>query len=299
MQGLLKFTRSEDLQPQTLSLAALVDEVVGVIRPECEAAGVTVVVEGVDRLPPITGDPTMLRQALLNLALNARQAMPNGGTLRISATARGQARRHQRRRHRRRDQAGAPRPDLRPLLHDAREGQRHRAVDGLSDRAAARRRDRSAVHRGARHDVPNLAAARPCVDGGRDPCHNGRYCATPASRRGAAWPWLPADARPRARRRRWRRPPLDVPAPPPRIIVPPAPRARRRLPRPSQGPRRSRRRRRAARRLRGRRRRPRRPSPQTRRPWRPWRPGARAGRDASTDAARHGEAKRNARCASC
>ena len=88
MQGLLRFTRSEDLKPQTLSLAALVDEVVGVIRPECEAAGVHVVVEGVDRLPPITGDPTMLRQALLNLALNARQAMPNGGTLRIFATPR-------------------------------------------------------------------------------------------------------------------------------------------------------------------------------------------------------------------
>ncbi len=88
MQGLLRFTRSEDLKPQTLSLAALVDEVVGVIRPECEAARVNVVVEGVDRLPPITGDPTMLRQALLNLALNARQAMPHGGTLRISATAR-------------------------------------------------------------------------------------------------------------------------------------------------------------------------------------------------------------------
>jgi len=86
MQGLLRFTRSEDLKPQTLSLAALVDDVVGVIRPECEAMKVNVVVEGVDRLPPITGDPTMLRQALLNLALNARQAMPDGGTLRISAT---------------------------------------------------------------------------------------------------------------------------------------------------------------------------------------------------------------------
>ena len=88
MQGLLRFTRSEDLKPQTLSLSALVDEVVGVIRPECEAARVNVVVEGVDRVPPITGDPTMLRQALLNLALNARQAMPNGGTLRISAVPR-------------------------------------------------------------------------------------------------------------------------------------------------------------------------------------------------------------------
>jgi signal transduction histidine kinase len=88
MQGLLKFARSEDLKPQAISLSALVDEVVGVIRPECEAAKVAVVVAGVDRVPPITGDPTMLRQALLNLALNARQAMPNGGTLRIAAAAR-------------------------------------------------------------------------------------------------------------------------------------------------------------------------------------------------------------------
>ena len=31
----------------------------------------------------------MLRQALLNLALNACQAMPNGGTLRLAAASRG------------------------------------------------------------------------------------------------------------------------------------------------------------------------------------------------------------------
>jgi signal transduction histidine kinase len=87
MQGLLKFTRPEDLKLQALSLTSLVDEVVRVIRPECEAAKVDVVVEGLGRALLIMGDSTMLRQALLNLALNARQAMPNGGTLRISAVA--------------------------------------------------------------------------------------------------------------------------------------------------------------------------------------------------------------------
>jgi two-component system sensor histidine kinase HydH len=61
--------------------------VVRVIEPECSKARVQVVTDGLDRAPEISGDPTMLRQAFLNLALNACQAMPNGGTLRISASA--------------------------------------------------------------------------------------------------------------------------------------------------------------------------------------------------------------------
>ncbi len=87
MQGFLKFTRSEDLKLQPISLQALITEVVKVIEPECSKAGVQVITDGLDHAPEISGDPTMLRQAFLNLALNACQAMPNGGTLRIAASA--------------------------------------------------------------------------------------------------------------------------------------------------------------------------------------------------------------------
>jgi signal transduction histidine kinase len=82
VQGFLKFSRPEDLKLQPVDLAALVDEVVPIVRPEADRAGVALVVEPID-VPDVNGDPTMLRQAFLNLALNACQAMPSGGTLRI------------------------------------------------------------------------------------------------------------------------------------------------------------------------------------------------------------------------
>jgi signal transduction histidine kinase len=89
VQGFLKFSRPEDLKLQPVSLAALFNEVVPIVRPEAVRAGVTLVVEH-QAVPDAHGDPTMLRQAFLNLALNACHAMPNGGTLRIQcATARG------------------------------------------------------------------------------------------------------------------------------------------------------------------------------------------------------------------
>jgi signal transduction histidine kinase len=89
VQGFLKFSRPEDLKLQTVSLAALLKEVVPIVQPEADRAGVTLVVEH-QAVPDVHGDPTMLRQAFLNLALNACHAMPSGGTLRIQcASARG------------------------------------------------------------------------------------------------------------------------------------------------------------------------------------------------------------------
>ncbi|HEY1910596.1 MAG TPA: ATP-binding protein [Vicinamibacterales bacterium] len=82
MQGFLTFARPEDLKLQPVPLRPLIDEVIAIVRPEADRARVELVSEctgGAD----VNGDPTMLRQAFLNLALNACQAMPAGGTLRI------------------------------------------------------------------------------------------------------------------------------------------------------------------------------------------------------------------------
>jgi signal transduction histidine kinase len=87
VQGFLKFTRPEDLRLQAINVGALVDEVVRVVGPEAASANVQVSVDCPVLVPDISGDPAMLRQALLNLAINACQAMPEGGRLRIACSA--------------------------------------------------------------------------------------------------------------------------------------------------------------------------------------------------------------------
>jgi signal transduction histidine kinase len=91
MQGFLKFARPEDLKLQPVALAPLVEEVAAIVRPEADRSHVALIVEAA-AAPDVNGDPAMLRQAFLNLSLNACQAMPNGGTLRIACRAAGRDR---------------------------------------------------------------------------------------------------------------------------------------------------------------------------------------------------------------
>ena len=86
VQGFLKFSRPEDLKLQPIRLASLFDELTPIVQQEATRAGVTVDV-ACDAAPDINGDPAMLRQAFLNLAINACQAMPDGGTLKIRGEA--------------------------------------------------------------------------------------------------------------------------------------------------------------------------------------------------------------------
>jgi signal transduction histidine kinase len=83
VQGFLKFSRPEELSLEPVDLTSLVNEVAEVVDPQARDANVQVIVDCPAALPGISGDRPMLRQALLNLALNACQAMPNGGSLRF------------------------------------------------------------------------------------------------------------------------------------------------------------------------------------------------------------------------
>jgi signal transduction histidine kinase len=87
VQGFLKFTRPEDLRLQPVHPQTLLEEILPVIDSEAQRNAVTVHVECSPHVPAINGDAAMLRQVFLNLAINACQAMPSGGVLRLVAAA--------------------------------------------------------------------------------------------------------------------------------------------------------------------------------------------------------------------
>jgi signal transduction histidine kinase len=80
---MLAFARRQELKPEVVELASLVDGVAELLRNSV-GPGVETVVEGLSGLPPVRVDPNQLELALLNLAVNARDAMPSGGRLTIT-----------------------------------------------------------------------------------------------------------------------------------------------------------------------------------------------------------------------
>jgi signal transduction histidine kinase len=87
VQGFLRFTRPEDLRLQPVQVRGLFDEILPLIQAEAQKNNVRVIVDAPPTVPSVNGDASMLRQAFMNLAINACQAMPQGGTLRLTAAA--------------------------------------------------------------------------------------------------------------------------------------------------------------------------------------------------------------------
>ncbi|MCD4748240.1 MAG: PDZ domain-containing protein [Thermoanaerobaculales bacterium] len=77
----LTFARPKNVDPTPIALVELVTQLIGVVRPDFARSGVEVRLK--TDLPPLAllGDAERLRQALLNLLLNARDAMTSGGVV--------------------------------------------------------------------------------------------------------------------------------------------------------------------------------------------------------------------------
>jgi signal transduction histidine kinase len=77
--------RPEDFTLQPVNVGELLQGIARVVEPDAASADIRIVCDCSPGVPSVHGDPEPLRQALFNLAINACQAMPNGGTLRLSA----------------------------------------------------------------------------------------------------------------------------------------------------------------------------------------------------------------------
>ena len=84
VQRLLAFARRQPLQPSAVDVGRLVTGMADLIA-STSGPQIHVVVDAAEGLPPAKADPNQLEMALLNLGVNARDAMPEGGTLRITA----------------------------------------------------------------------------------------------------------------------------------------------------------------------------------------------------------------------
>jgi PAS domain S-box-containing protein len=84
VRQVLSFARGLDGQRVAIRLLPLIDDLKGIIS-ETFPRNIRIVTKVSRDLWSMTGDPTQLHQLLLNLAVNARDAMPDGGKLTITA----------------------------------------------------------------------------------------------------------------------------------------------------------------------------------------------------------------------
>lgn len=84
VQRLLAFARRQPLQPQPIDLARVIEEMSELVD-STSGPRVRVLTEVASNLPPALADGNQLEMALLNLSVNARDAMPEGGTITIGA----------------------------------------------------------------------------------------------------------------------------------------------------------------------------------------------------------------------
>lgn len=87
VRGLLDYARETPSVPTRLNINEVIRECLRLLGKRDAFEHIVLVEDLADHLPPINADKNQLQQVLLNLLLNACEAMPGGGTLLISTQA--------------------------------------------------------------------------------------------------------------------------------------------------------------------------------------------------------------------
>jgi PAS domain S-box-containing protein len=89
VQTLVDFTRPVELRLSDMDLRKVVEDVVVLASPAAEKHNVLIEREAAPDALPVRIDVDLVKQAVLNIVLNGLQAMPNGGTLRLTVKREG------------------------------------------------------------------------------------------------------------------------------------------------------------------------------------------------------------------
>ncbi len=87
--GLLNFSRTSTTEFRETHLNQVIRDTLSLLEHQFKTAKITVDLSLAESLPAIQGNPGKLQQVFLNLMLNAKDAMPDGGQLRISTLTNG------------------------------------------------------------------------------------------------------------------------------------------------------------------------------------------------------------------
>jgi PAS domain S-box-containing protein len=87
--GLLNFSRTSTTEFKETDLNQVILDTLSLLEHQFKTAKVTVDLELAENLPPIHGNAGKLQQVFLNLLMNAREAMPAGGHLRVATQTNG------------------------------------------------------------------------------------------------------------------------------------------------------------------------------------------------------------------
>jgi two-component system NtrC family sensor kinase len=91
IRKLLTFARPMPTQKREIDMNAVVTEALSLFESRCHKEGIKLIRRLSDTPPIIEADPVQLNQLLINMVVNAIQAMPNGGTLTVQTVCEGES----------------------------------------------------------------------------------------------------------------------------------------------------------------------------------------------------------------
>jgi len=89
LRNLLAFARLDNMEKTAFDLSRLLDEIFMLIQNRASLQGITLERRIAHDVLPIFGDRGRIKQALLNLVINAMDAMPHGGAITVAANMEG------------------------------------------------------------------------------------------------------------------------------------------------------------------------------------------------------------------